>query len=93
MGVQYSLFLQKVLKKKAELSSQYAIFEEQNYDKLKEFSNKPFHVQNVQLWISLILLIIIGLFQKKKFVEENGIPMDHTFIKYRNSQRVLLKKT
>ena len=40
MGIQYSLFIQKVLKKKAELWSQYANFEDQNYKKLKEFSKK-----------------------------------------------------
>ena len=40
MGIQYSLFTQKVLRKKAELWSQYAQFEETNYEKLKHFSKK-----------------------------------------------------
>ncbi|CAI2382918.1 unnamed protein product [Moneuplotes crassus] len=40
MGIQYSLFTQKVLKKKAELCSQYALYEDLNYEKLKEFSKK-----------------------------------------------------
>ena len=40
MGIQYSLFIQKVLKKKAELCSQYGQFEQLNYERLKEFSRK-----------------------------------------------------
>ena len=40
MGAQYLLFTQSVMKKKAEMETVYAEFEEKNYEKLKVYGEK-----------------------------------------------------